>query len=480
MNVLFVASECSPIIKVGGLADVVGSLPKYLKKIGVNVAVALPCYRDVIENFQELLQNRLLYTEVRYGTVSESVIVFKTLIPDSNIPLYLFKNDKYLSDRGIYNSPTSFASDDAEINRFAFFSKAVSHVFLEEPGCDFKVDVFHCHDWHTGMIPRLTKSSAPSIFTIHNLANQGFSKMDIAEKLDLKITKGSSLEWDGEDSNLDFIMQGIISSDFVTTVSPQYAKEIQTTTFGEGLNEVISGKEGRVYGILNGIDYEVWNPATDNQIPVNFQSTNLQGKKECKKQLQNELNLPEDPNKPIVSYIARLTNQKGVDLLISLLDEILSLNCQVIILGTGDPSLENKLRIKVAELSQNGLFQIRPFVEFNENLAHKVYAGSDIFLVPSRFEPCGLTQMIAMRYGTIPVVRAVGGLFDTVKPGITGFTFENFDEIEFLNCLKRALNYFQYKNDWELLVQNALKEDFSWGSSAKKYFDIYKLALGQA
>ncbi|MFH1388485.1 MAG: glycogen synthase [Patescibacteria group bacterium] len=479
MNVLFAASECAPVVKVGGLGDVVGSLPIALDQIDINCAVVIPAYKPLIDSQATLFTNRLLHTEVKFGEKAEPVNVFKTVIPKTKIPLYLIQNDTYLSNGGIYFDATAFVTSQGEIDRFAFFSKALAQVFLDEPGCDFKPDVIHCHDWHTGFVPKLVADIVPTVFTIHNLANQGFSSVDVAQKLGLDINKSKILSWDALDSNLDFIMQGILNATFITTVSPTYAREILTPIFGEGLHEVLEAREGRLYGILNGIDCSVWNPEKDPYIKPNFNLKSLDKKQECKVALQTALDLPSTPKKPILAVVSRLTTQKGIDMIISLMDEILGLGCQLVVLGTGDPSLENKLRIKEAELAKEGLFEARVLLEYNEELAHKIYAGSDIFLVPSRFEPCGLTQMIAMRYGTIPLVRQVGGLADSVVSGKTGFSFVNFNDSEFLDALKRALNYYSYKDEWRKLVTNAMEQDFSWAESAKKYADIYQLALDE-
>jgi starch synthase len=480
MKVLFVASECAPFIKVGGLGDVVGSLPKALSKNSVDTAVVIPAYKTLFDENLNIFKNRLLHTEVRFANATQPVTVYKTNLPESQVPVYLIDNPAYISNGGIYQDPTAFASGQDEINRFAFFSKSVVSVFLENPSCDFKPDIIHCHDWHTGLIPNISKRSIPTIFTIHNLANQGFSATDILDKLEIGDNKSKVLSWDAEDSNIDFILQGIVSSDYITTVSPTYAKEILTPVFGEGLHEVLRAREGRIYGILNGIDYRVWNPKTDTHIKTNFDKDSIAKKRECKFSLQHELNLPTNAKKPLLSFIGRLTTQKGVDMIISLLDEMLVLGCQIVILGTGDPSLENRLRMKSYELEKSGLFEIRSILEFNEDLAHKIYAGSDVLLVPSRFEPCGLTQMIAMRYGTIPLARRVGGLLDSVRSGITGFTFDNFDDSEFLNCIKRTLNYYSYESEWQKIVLSAMEENFSWEESARKYVEIYNLALGIA
>jgi len=477
MKVLFVASECAPVVKVGGLGDVIGALPVTLKEIGVDTAVVIPAYKPLIDQCQELFKNRLLHTEVRFAGVSTPVNVYQTVIPKSSVPLYLIQNETYLSNGGIYGSPTAFAVSQNEVNRFAFFSKAVTSVFLENPSCDFRPDIIHCNDWHTGLLPKLTRNLIPTIFTIHNLANQGFSATDIVDKLGIYINKSKLLSWDAEDSNIDFILQGIMSADYITTVSPTYAKEILTPSFGEGMQDVLNAREGRIYGILNGVDYKVWDPKTDPSIKKNYSHESLGGKGQCKIALQQELNLPVDLVKPLISFIARRTTQKGIDMIISLLDEILGLGCQIVILGAGDPSLENRLRMKASDLEKEGFFQARVKLEFNDPLAHRIFAGSDIFLAPSRFEPCGLTQMVAMKYGTIPLVRRVGGLADSVESGVTGFSFENFNDSEFMDSLKRALNYFSYKEEWKKLVLTAMQRDFSWTAAAKKYAEIYNLAL---
>ena len=494
MNVLIVSSECDPLVKVGGLADVVGSLPKALINLGVNPVVVIPAYKPLIDQNPNLFKQLITNTDILYSKKNELVSVYKTNIPNTKVPVYLLKNEKYLSNKGIYFDPSSFASNQEEIERFAFFSKAVDTIFIENTIDNLNFDIVHCNDWHTGMIPHLVKKRSEkssnvsgksnmykrprTVFTIHNLSNQGFSSIDVIQKFGENINKSKLIEWDALDNNIDFILQGIVSADYINTVSPNYAAEIQTPWYGEGLDQIIKSRGSRISGILNGIDYSIWNPKTDTKIYKQYDKNSLEIKKENKIGLLKELNLLKhapSEDAPVISLISRLTYQKGIDLVNRSLKEILDLGVYVIILGTGDPSLENKLRMSAQELKKQGYANISLILEFNSDLARKIYAGSDMFLIPSRFEPCGLTQMIAMRYGTIPIVRKTGGLADTVESGVTGFLFEKFNHLEFIYAIKRAISYYKNKSAWHTIILNAMIKDFSWKESAKKYVELYKI-----
>ena len=476
MKILIAASECSPLVKVGGIADVIGSLPIALKTLGIDVRVVIPFYKDL----SKIESTKVKETSIKFDNTENPIEIYQTKLPDSEVIVYMIKNEKYISNGGVYYSPENMPSPKDELLRFAFFSKAVSDVF-SYPDAIFAPDVIHCNDWHTGMIPQIIQSThgynltkAPkTVFTIHNLAYQGFSKLDVAEKLGLNIKTDQTLRWDANDDNLDFILQGIVGSNYITTVSEKYAEEIQTPEFGEGLEDILKSREGRLKGILNGISYEIFNPLDDEMIYKNFSINDvLAGKAANKRALQAEINLEQNPDRPLIGIVSRLASQKGLDLVADSLDDIIKMGYQMVLLGTGDPQLEAKLN----ECNDKDLCKMhyRAMITFSEDLARKIYAASDILLIPSRYEPSGLTQMIAMKYGSVPVVRATGGLYDTVQNEKTGFTFEQFSREEMMSSLEKAFQiYSNNQQKWASIIKNCLQQDFSWEQSAKKYALIY-------
>lgn len=486
MKILITASECSPLVKVGGIADVVGSLPITLLKQGVDARVAIPLYLPLQEkiNSKEITTEKILDINIEFNGSLKPVEVYKTNLPGSSVTVYLIKNDELITNGGVYFSPRTMSSPDDEIYRFAFFSKAISSIFTY-PDSIFLPDIIHCNDWHTGLIPQIIQSThyfnssglPRTIFTIHNIGYQGFSKLDVADKLGLDISSDKSLTWDAQDDNLDFLLQGIIGSDYVTTVSGKYAKEIQTPEYGEGLQDILQTRKDRLIGILNGISYEVFNPKTDKNLafPYSIADWNTE-KVKNKLALQKELGLAENPNKPLIGIVSRLAFQKGLNHVAEALDELNKIGFQVVILGTGDPQLEVTLR----NANTNPAYgrNYKACIEFSADLAMRIYAGSDMFLIPSRYEPCGLTQMIAMRYGAIPVVRGTGGLYDTVNDSENGFVYDAFSKDAMIEKLKKAyLLYSSDKKAWNTIVQKAMTADFSWNESSKKYIALYRKVM---
>ncbi len=488
MKVLIAASECSPLVKVGGIADVIGSLPIALKQLGVDVRVAIPYYKPLhekIHNDSTIKTEEVLRFKTPYGDKEYSVIIYETVIPNTDVPVYLIYNEEILSNGGVYYSPTAMPSTQDELIRFAFFSRTISDAFTY-PDSIFHPDVMHLNDWHTGLVPQIVQSThrynttglPRTVFTIHNLAYQGFSSIDVAEKVGIDIATNQTVKWDTADDNLDFVLQGIVGADFITTVSEHYAKEILTPEYGEGLDEILKARESRIIGILNGISYEVFNPLTDKMIYKNYSKANVkEGKAENKARLQMDLGLDVNPNKPILAAISRLADQKGLDLIADKLPEILEMGYQFVLLGTGDPQLEALFK-DFKETHPQFTQDYSPNITFSEDLARKIYSASDMFVIPSRFEPCGLTQMIAMKYGSVPVVRATGGLYDTVHDNTTGFTFDDLSSDALLNALQRAfVTYSSDKNKWASMVNNCVNQDFSWNKSAQKYTMLYKKTL---
>lgn len=494
LRVLVCAAECAPFAKVGGLADVIGSLPKALAKLGIDVRVVIPFYKEVRDGKwdQHPTSQILPLTsyQVDFG-FREKVAVYQSNLPGSDVPIYFLENKKYLSSGGIYFGESAFVESMEEIERFAFFSKAVVGFLNSQfSTLNSQFDIVHCNDWHTGMVPNLIKNSKfkvqnykkpATVFTIHNLANQGISDLSILQKLN-SVTKISKLiKWDAADNNLDFMLQGIVGSDVISTVSPTYAKEILTPELGEGLEKILKSREARLFGILNGIDYEVWNPSTDSLLEFNYDLTKnieegLSKKLGNKLHLQKHLGLKVDERVPLIGMINRLAEQKGIDIFLGALKDILALGAQVVVLGVGDEQFEEELRIRNQELRDAENFSF--INRFDEELAHRIYAGADLFLMPSKFEPCGLVQLIAMRYGALPIVRATGGLKDTVKDGETGFAFKEYSSEALLYAAERALTCCGLERpEYRPMVEKAAAQDFSWERSAREYLKLYEKAL---
>jgi len=470
LKVLFLASECTPIAKVGGLGDVIGSLPKALKELGLDVRIAIPKYKIIDEKNYPL---RLIVSEIKIG--EELVNIYQGLLPGSKVSVYFLENEKYFGESGVYFEKTAFVGSFEEIKRFLFFSQAILRVFNL---LDWKPQIIHCHDWHTAIVAPLlkckmqnAKCKIKTLLTIHNLANQGkWTAKEILDFLGLKGDETESLKIRDREGNFNILQQGILNADLINTVSPTYAKEILTKEYGEGLENYLSKREKDLFGILNGIDEKRFNPKTDPDIKINYSFEKIEKKNENKIDLQRILKFPDNPKIPIIGIINRLTSQKGVDLVIEIIPEIVKLNCQLVILGVGEEEYEKKL----LELSKKYPENISSQIRFDPVLAQKIYAGSDIFLVPSKFEPCGLGQMISMAYGTIPIVRKTGGLADTVEDKKSGFVFEKYKSEALLNTLKEALNFYKNPKRWRKLIKFAMSKDFSWQKSAKKYLKLYK------
>lgn len=458
MKVLFTASECSPFVKIGGLADVVGSLPKSLKQQGVDVRICLPLYSTIDTS------NLKLVGEFNYK--GEEVKIWESFLPNSDVLIYFLENRKYLT-KEVYSCGIE------DIHKYLFFSQAVLQSCLE---LNWMPDIFHCHDWHTGMVPFFVKTSdefkdKKTIFTIHNLSMQGqWNEKEIMEFLK-DFSKYPQLKIKDKYRAFNIMQQGIISSDVISTVSPTYSREILTEEHGFRLEEDLEKKD-TVVGILNGIDTDLFNPKTDKSLMNNY--SDILGKEKNKAYLQEILGLEQDLKKPLIGFVSRLAWQKGVDLIEDSVAEIMDLGCQLVILGTGEKEHERKLSV-LSKRYQNMSANIR----FDLGMAKRIYAGSDILLVPSRFEPCGLVQMIAQRYGSIPVARKTGGLADSIKEEETGFLFDKFDKQPFLTSLKKCLFFFHNKEKWNEIVSNAMKEDFSWDNSSREYIKIYNNLLNE-
>lgn len=476
MRVLLVASEAHPFIKTGGLGDVMGALPKELKESGLDVRVLIPKYKNIRHDLKEKL-NFIKWFMVRVGWRTQYCGIFEYCHEDVT---YYFLDNEYYFDRqkeyGYY--------DDAE--RFAFFDRAALE-FVREIG--WRPDVIHCNDWQTGMIPVLLKleymkndfySDIKTVFSIHNLLFQGVFDPKILPELfgyNMEPFDNGSIEFD---KGVSFMKGGINYSDRISTVSYTYAEEIKTYQYGQRLEGLLRERDNSLVGILNGIDYQEYNPYTDPYIFKQYEEDIIQDKNENKMELQKELGLPIKGDIPMIGIISRLTNQKGIDLVVNIVDRLLQHNVQLVIVGTGDSHYEEHFR----NLQYRYKDKVSANIKFDNCLAHRVYASCDMFLMPSLFEPCGLGQLIALRYGTVPIVRETGGLKDTIYPynqynGIgNGFSFRNFNANELLNTLEYALSIFDNKKVWNSIVSQAIKSNNSWEKSGKEYKELYQTLLG--
>ena len=477
MKILFCTSEAFPFVKTGGLADIAHSLPKALKAKGHDVRIILPKYSAIAPEFASKLKFIGSFT-VKMGWRNQYAGVFHYSY--DNIPYYFIDNEYYFKRDKFYGY-----FDDGE--RFSFFSRAI----LESIGLlDFKPDIIHTNDWHTGPVSALLQqykekkkySDIKTVYTIHNLKYQGiFPKEVLTDLLDLdeKYFNDGGFEFHGM---VNFMKAGIVYSDMITTVSKTYAREIQYNYYGENLDGLIKSVDYKLKGIINGIDYEEYDPSTDELAFFNFSAQDLSGKLKNKRMLQTLFRLKEDDNIPVIAMVTRFVEAKGLDLLTHVLDELLStVDVQFIALGTGDREYEDALRYFAAKYPD----KMSANVFFSNELAHKLYSGADIFLMPSQYEPCGLSQMISMRYGTIPIVRQTGGLKDSVdafnkytKEG-NGFGFLNYNAHELLYTIKEAVAHFHSKEVWSTIVQNAMSADNSWDSSASEYEKLYSNLISE-
>ena len=456
------ASEAYPYSKSGGLADVMGTLPRYLGKLNNQFSLVLPLYASTRRKFfKKMVKEKEL--EVTLNWRKQYCGVWK--ITEENLTCYFIENDYYFNRENFYGY-----YDDGE--RFIFFSKAITELINN---MEIPPQVVHTHDWQTAAVNVYLHQKVKSVFTIHNLRYQGrFGKEAFDELMDLPASYFSDqgLEYFGD---LNLMKGGIIFADHVTTVSPNYSKEIMGDFFGEGLDGVLRANEHKLSGILNGLDYQEYNPCTDKALFYNYRSS-MERKLRNKEKLQEVCELEVNKKKPLLTLVSRFTEQKGLDLLIYIMDELLKKDIQLIVHGNGDKYYEDALRSFEGKYSKN----YRLIQGFKEDMARKIYSGGDIFLMPSLFEPCGISQMIALNYGNIPVVREVGGLKDTISPFNeftgegNGFSFANYNGEEFLKVIEYALGIYEDKDKWNEVFKNALKSKFTWEKSAKEYVEIYK------
>ena len=473
--VLLASAECAPLSKTGGLADVVGTLPKSFKEMGIDARVITPYHRCIKNKYADQVEH-MFYFYVQLGWRREYAGIEKLEI--DGVTVYLVDNEHYFGDRIYWGG-------EGEIEQYAFFTRAVMDAL---PNLDFAPEIIHCNDWHTAMMPMLAKTQYPGgmqerlhyVLTIHNIAFQGKCSFGLAKDLFGVEDRYLTSEFMELNGCANFMKGGCVFADRVNTVSPSYAREIMTDYYGEGLEGILSARAHEVSGIVNGIDKEVFNPRKDALIPAHYDRGHRKGKAVCKAALQEQMGLEVNPNVPIFAMVTRMTEQKGFDLVACVLDELMGREeMQFMLLGSGEESFENFMR--AAEYRYKG--RVCAYIGYNEDLAHLIYAGSDFYLMPSRFEPCGLSQMIAMRYGTIPIVRETGGLRDTVMPYNqytgegTGFSFANYDAWEMRDAMRTALGCYQNKEVMDGLIANAMKADFGFERSAEEYARLYLCML---
>jgi starch synthase len=475
VKILFVSSEGLPYSKTGGLADVVEALPKALQRMGHEVAILLPRYRG--NKITSVLVSSVsvgLGDSARFPAIGEGK-------PVDGVR-YFFLDDPPFFDRAqLYGEKTGDYPDNAE--RFAEFSRAAIE-FMKRV---WLPDVVHCHDWQSALVPVLLRTqhaddpvvrSMPVVLTIHNLAYQGVFPREAMRKIGLpdKLFTVDALEFYGK---VNYLKGGLLFADYLSTVSRRYAKEIQTAEYGAGLEGVIRNRADRLVGILNGVDYAVWSPEADKLIAQNYSVHNLDGKKACKKDLLAFCGLPaENMDRPLAGIVSRFVDQKGFDLIAQVAGDLMKENLAIAVLGAGDPEYESLFK----GLAEKYSARVAVKIGYDNTLAHKIEAGSDMFLMPSRYEPCGLNQIYSLRYGTVPVVRATGGLDDTIQNFVpktqqgTGFKFEEYDGEALLACIRTAVKTYRDPKAWHAVQANGMAKDFSWKTSAAAYVTLYEAA----
>lgn len=481
-KILFVASECVPFIKTGGLADVCGALPKEFDKTKWDVRVVLPNYSCIREEYRsQFTYVTHFYMSAGNDIADKYVGVLKYVL--DGITYYLIDNREY------FDCETPYGDIRYDIEKFCFFDKAVLSILKQ---IDFRPDLIHCHDWETGLIPVYLKNEfqadsfywgIKSVMTIHNLKFQGVwdvKTMRGLTGLAENLFTPDKLEF-RRDANM--LKGGLVYADYITTVSDSYAQEIQTEYYGEGLNGLLAARHFDMQGIVNGIDYEVYNPQTDDKLYVNYDAQSFRKKKYMNKtKIQEELGLTVDKKKYMIGLISRLTDQKGLDLVRDVMDHIVDDYTQLVVIGTGDAQYENMFRHYAWKYAD----RVSANICYSDELAHKLYGAADAFLMPSRFEPCGLTQLISFRYGTVPIVRETGGLKDTVHPFNEyentgdGFSFANYNSGEMLGIINYSKHiYFDRRKQWNQMIDRGMANDYSWRSSKGRYEGLYRYLLGE-
>lgn len=491
IKVCMIAAEAVPFAKAGGLADVMGALPHALTEQGVDVILIMPRYAVVdADRFGLERRTDLGTIQIPMGTASKPMTVWSALSPDAvdadRLTVYFIENPEYFDREGIYNDPNTGQGYIDNAERFTFFMKGVLKALK---ALDWRPDVIHGNDYQTGLIPAYIKilwaqdpffEDVATLYSIHNLAYQGIYPADVLDRMGFGrevFYPMSPFEFWGQ---VNFMKIGLVFADVLNTVSERYAEEIQSDPeFGVGLEEVLRDRTTDLYGILNGVDYAVWSPEVDKLIPYRYDIDHLEGKRKNKQELLKRQGLPwSSEDIPLIGMISRLADQKGFDLIAKIADELMGLNLQMVILGTGDRRYHEWLE----KLATRYPTKIGVNLTFDNELAHLIEAGSDMFLMPSRYEPCGLNQLYSLRYGTVPIVRATGGLVDTIQnydPATSegnGLGFERYAPPDLLDAVERALKMYPMKETWVQIMRRGMTADFSWAVSARKYIDLYKKA----
>jgi len=482
-KIAFAASECYPYAKTGGLADVAGSLPVELEKLGCEVKVFLPKYTRIDESTFGLKYNwEIGEMPIRINGIIRSVHVHQSTLPNSNVEVYFIDCPHYFYRHRIYTN------DPDEDERFILFSKAIIETLQR---LQWAPDVVHCNDWQTGLLPLFLKDNynwdrlfdnTKTLFTIHNIGYQGLFSSSVLSSAEIRedlFYPGGPVEQTGA---VSFMKAGISFADIINTVSNTYAHEILTSEYGAGLEYTLNQRKEDLFGIINGVDYSSWNPETDKLIPYHYTINDRTGKFLNKKYLLNHFGIKADENVPLIGIVSRMVLQKGFDIFADAINELMSLNAHWIILGSGEERFESLFRW----LSNQLPGKVGAYIGYNNELSHLVEAGADMFLMPSRYEPCGLNQIYSLKYGTVPIVRKTGGLADTVKDwdeqshyGFkdgNGFSFYDATGYALFKSVERAVNTFKHKDIWNKIQTNGMKADFSWERSAEKYLELYKLA----
>jgi len=487
LNILFLSSEVDPFAKTGGLADVSSALPHAIKELGHEIRIMMPRYRFISERRFKLHDIiRLKEIPVPMGKDNHIGNVKSSFISNlkEKVQVYFLDNPTYFGRDGIYQSPVGKKDYKDNDERFIFFCRGTLET-LKRLG--WQPDIIHCNDWQTGIVPAYIRTlysaddffkPIKTVFTIHNMAYQGAFPPETFEKTGLpkQLFHADGVEAYGK---FNFLKTALTFTDAITTVSQRYATEISTSDeYGAGLSGLLAKRKKDLHGILNGIDYNVWNPASDEFIYRKYDVKSLDAKLDNKRALLTRFNLPLKETTPVVGAISRLVPQKGFDLVLEIFDEMMKLNVQFVLLGDGEKTTERAFDA----IQKRYPDRVGSFFGFDKELAHLIEAGSDLFLMPSKYEPCGLNQMYSMRYGTIPVVRATGGLDDTVEDYVgngkgTGFKFEKYDSKELLKAIQHALKVYQQPEEWKKLMRNGMAKDFSWEHSAKLYVNLYKELL---
>lgn len=486
MKIAFVSSEAVPFAKTGGLADVAGALPKYLQQAGCDVKVFIPKYSSIDEQRFGLQYDATIgRIPVRVGGIPRDVYVHHAPLPGSTVDAYFIDNHHFFHRGSIYTN----AWDEDE--RFICFVKGVIELLQR---LEWAPDVMHCNDWPTGLLPVLLKDNyswdglfqhTATLMSIHNIGYQGLFPRETMQRAEIRpelFHPGGPLEFNNA---VSFLKAGIVYSDSISTVSETYAREILTPAYGAGMDGVLRSRTADLFGILNGIDDEDWNPENDRHLPFHYAGNDLRGKTENKKFLLSSVGMEFSEHRPVIGIISRLVAQKGFDLFEASLGDLMDLDAQWVILGTGEERFEEMFRSLAASLSG----RVWVHIGFNNELAHLIEAGADMFLMPSHYEPCGLNQMYSLRYGTVPLVRHTGGLADTVhdwhestwngRDDGNGFSFHDATGYALFTTVRRAVTLFHDRQVWRKIQRNGMQQDFSWNASAKKYIGVYGTALAR-